>query len=259
MKRRLFSFFLFTFIIPCVFSLSLEELVGLETANRLRSGPVSETQLGKPALKFLPALPDFRQFVSNSMTSLEPTLAVESLYLYKKPKSAAVWNDTLQTKLFNQMTAISTLAGIEYFSATRNAMRTFYEYSSVIDSPSSKKPLPDPVFDKPPALYTLFARQKDLTFGDNIYRYEYKTAESALFFIQENMTSMSYGIIPAVGKNKLRSVLAVIDCGDSLLIYAVSMAKAASVPGMTDRIGNSFKNRADAVYKWFVSGTDKLF
>jgi len=80
-----------------------------------------------------------------------------------------------------------------------------------------------------------------------------------LFFIQENMTSMSYGIIPAVGKNKLRSVLAVIDCGDSLLIYAVSMAKAGSVPGMTDKIGNSFKNRADAVYKWFIRGADKLF
>jgi hypothetical protein len=259
MKRGLFSLFLVTFIIPCVFSLPLEELIGAETANCLRSGAVSETQLGKPALKFLPALPDLRQFVTDSMTSLEPTLAVETLYLYKKPNSAANWNENLRTALFNQMTAISTLAGIEYFSATRNAMRTFYEYSSVIDSPSSKKPLPDPVFNKPPAQYTLFARQKDLTFGDNIYRYEYKTAEGALFFIQENMTSMSYGIIPAVGKNRLKSVLAVIDCGDSLLIYAVSMAKAGSVPGMTDRIGNSFKNRADAIYKWFVSGADKLF
>jgi len=258
MKRRLFGF-LFTFIIPCVFSLPLEELTGAETANRLKSGAVSETQLGKPVLKFLPALPELRQFVSNSMISLEPTLAVETLYLYKKPNSTAVWNDSLRTALFNQITAISTLTGIEYFSATRNAMRTFYEYSSVIESQSSKKPLPDPVFNKPPAQYTLFARQKDLTFGDNVYSYEYKTTESAIFFLQENMTSMSYGIIPAVGKNKLKSVMAVIDCGDSLLIYAVSMAKAASVPGMTDKIGNSFKNRADAVYKWFVSGAEKLF
>jgi hypothetical protein len=259
MKRGLFTLFLFTFIIPFVFSIPLEELTGAENANRLRSSPVSETQLGKPALKLLPALPDLRQFVANSMTSLDPTLAVETLYLYKKPNPAVIWNEDLRTALFNQMTALSTLAGIEYFSATRNTMRTFYEFSSVIDSPSSKNPLSDPVFNKSPAQYTLFARQKDLTFGDNIYRYDYKTTEGALFFIQENMTSMNYGIIPAVGKNKLRSVLAVIDCGDSLLIYAVSMAKAASIPGMTDRIGNSFKNRADAVYKWFASGADKLF
>jgi len=195
------------------------------------------------------------------MSALEPSLAVETLYLYKKPDSAvaAAWTDAQRTALFNQMTALSTLTGIEYFSASRNTMRTFYEYSSVIDDPSSKKPLSDPVFEQPPAKYTLYARQKDLTFGDNIYRYEYTAAKDALFFIQENMTSLNYGIIPAVGKNKLKSVLAVIDCGDSLLIYAVSMAKTASIPGMTDRIGNSFRNRADAVYKWFASGADKAF
>jgi len=277
MKTGFAILFFFTIAIPCVFSVPLEELTGAETAGRLQSGSVSETQMGKPALKLLPALPELRQIIADSMASLEPSLAVETLYLYKKPEPQtsskgvepevrgppldfyAVWNDKLRTALFNKLTAISTLTGIEYFSASRNAMRTFYEYSSVIDSPSSKKPLPDPVFEQIPVKYTLYARQKDLTFGDNIYRYEYTVTGNALFFIQENMTSLSYGIIPAVSKNKLRSVLAVIDCGDSLLIYAVSMAKAASVPGMTDRIGNSFRNRADAVYKWFISDVDKVF
>jgi hypothetical protein len=259
MKRGLAVFLVFFLIIPCVFSAPLEELTGAENANRLQSGSVSETQMGKPALKLLPALPELRQLAADSISALEPSLAVETLYLYKKPNPAAGWNDALRTALFNRITAISTLTGIEYFSASRNTMRTFYEYSSVIDSPSSKKPLSDPVFEQPPAQYTLYARQKDLTFGDNIYRYEYSAVKDALIFIQENMTSLSYGIIPAVGKNKLRSILAVIDCGDSLLIYAVSMAKAASIPGMTDRVGNSFKNRADAVYIWFSSGADKVF
>jgi hypothetical protein len=259
MKRKFAVLFLFTFVIPCVFSVPLEDLTGPETANLLQSGSVSETQLGKPVLKLLPNLPELRQFVANSLAALEPSLAVETLYLYKKPDSAAGWDDSRRTALFNQMAAISTLTGIEYFSASRNTMRIFYEYSSVIESQSSKKPLPDPVFDKPPAKYSLYARQKDLTFGDNIYRYDFTTSENALFFLQENMTSLTYGIIPAVGKNKLKSVMAVIDCGNSLLIYAVSMAKAASVPGMTERVGNSFRNRADAVYKWFASGADKLF
>jgi len=250
---------IFFLIIPCVFSIPLEELTGAENASRLQSGSVSETQMGKPALKLMPALPELRKLAADSMASLEPSLAVETLYLYKKPKPASDWDNTLRTALFNRITAISTLTGIEYFSASRNSMRTFYEYSSVIESQSSKKPLPDPVFEQLPAKYSLYARQKDLTFGDNIYRYEYTTVKDALIFVQENMTSLNYGIIPAVGKNKLRSILAVIDCGDSLLIYAVSMAKAASVPGMTDRVGNSFRNRADAVYKWFSSGADKVF
>jgi hypothetical protein len=260
MKRRLVLLCLLSFAIPRVFSEPVEDLIGHDNVIKLLSGTASETQVGKPVLKFLPDLPVLRQFVTDSMTALDPSVTVETLYLYKKPgSSSASWDDAQRTALFNQMLAISTLAGIEYFSASRNTMRTFYEYSSVIDGPSTKKPLADPVFERPPAQYTLYARQKDLTFGDNIYRYDYTAAEGVLFFLQENMTSLSYGIIPAVGKNKLKSVLAVIDCGDHLLIYAVSMAKAASLPGMTDRIGNSFKNRADAVYKWFAAGANRAF
>jgi hypothetical protein len=37
------------------------------------------------------------------------------------------------------------------------------------------------------------------------------------------------------------------------------MAKAAAVPGMGDRIGNSFGNRAEAAIKWFASGADAVF
>jgi hypothetical protein len=70
---------------------------------------------------------------------------------------------------------------------------------------------------------------------------------------------MSYGIIPAVGKNKLRSIVAVCDAGDCLLVYAVSMAKAASVPGLNDRISASFTNRAEAILDWFNRQADKVF
>jgi hypothetical protein len=259
MKSKTFFLIFFLVLITSVFSIPLDELIGFENVNRLRSGSISEMQLKKPALKLLPVFPELRKIIGNSMTVLEPTIAVETLYLYKKPDSADRWNNTQRTDLLNKMMALSTLTGIEYFSASRKTMRTFYEYSTVIDGPDTKNTISDPVFEHPPAQYTLFARQKDLTFGDNIYRYEYTVVEDALFFFQENMTAMNYGIIQAVGKNRLQSVLAVIDCGDSLLIYAVSMAKTASIPGMTDRVGNSFKNRADAIYKWFASGADKVF
>jgi hypothetical protein len=70
---------------------------------------------------------------------------------------------------------------------------------------------------------------------------------------------MSYGIIPAVGKNKLRSIVAVCDAGEYLLIYAASMAKAASVPGLNERVGNSFITRAEAILTWFTGQADKVF
>jgi hypothetical protein len=138
-------------------------------------------------------------------------------------------------------------------------MRTFYETSSVIDDPAAKRPLPDPVFTMPLSRLVFFARQRDLTFGDNIYRYEYRSGADSLIFIQENLTAMTVGIITAVGKNRLRSLVAVIDTGDSLLIYAASMAKAASLPGMSGRIGNSFTNRIGAILKWFTAKADRVF
>jgi hypothetical protein len=62
-----------------------------------------------------------------------------------------------------------------------------------------------------------------------------------------------------VGKDRLRSLVAVIDAGDSLLIYAASLARVAAVPGLGDRIGNSFTNRAQAILGWFRDRADGAF
>jgi hypothetical protein len=53
--------------------------------------------------------------------------------------------------------------------------------------------------------------------------------------------------------------MAVIEAGDSLLIYSAAMAKTSSIPVMGDRIGASFTNRVKAVLKWFVGRADKVF
>jgi hypothetical protein len=192
---------------------------------------------------------------------LDSGILAETLYRYEKPAAALrpVWSDAERTALYNQALALSTLTGIQYYSASRKAMHTFYEYSRVISSPGSKQELPDPIHQVPPASLTVYARQRDLTFGDNVYRYQYLTAEDHLVFIQENLTTMTVGIIPAVGKNKLRSLVAVIDTEDSLLIYAASFAKAAAIPGLGERIGGSFTNRAQAILGWFSGQADKAF
>lgn len=245
---------------------SLEELTGPARAAELRTAdmmkPVTEVQLKAPSPILVPSNGELRKLVNAAMDSLQPNLFVETLALYKKPLHsghAAAWSDAEQKDLFNQMIALSTLAGIQYYSASRKTMRTFYQTSQIIDDPAGKQPLPDPEFASLPAALTLFARQKDLTFGDNTYRYNYSTAGDAIFFTQENLTSMNIGIIPAVGKNNFRSVLAVIDTGDSLLIYAVAMAKSLSLPGMGDRIGASFANRVEAVLSWFTARADTVF
>ena len=244
----------------------LENLVSAAHAAKLRSeaadgGLIMEIQLKNPSPKLLPRNIELNRSVNAAINELKPNTLVETLYLYNKPEkfhtSAAAWDNKLKIGVLNQTLAVSSLAGTQYFSASRNAMRTFYEYSSVIDGQQTKKPLPDPVYNYLPDSLTLIARQKDLTFADNIYQYTYQISKDVIFFTQENITAMSYGIVPVIGKNNLRSVMAIIDCGDSVLIYAISMAKAFSVPGMADRISSSFSNRAEAVLKWFTGRLDR--
>ena len=247
-----------------VFAASPEQLVGAERAAALRAatGPVTEVQTKNPVPKLLPEHSELKRFVSENMDSLEPNILVETLYLYRKPSGQAGnggWGPEERTGLFNKLTALSSLKGIQYYSESRKTMRTFYETSQVIDSPEKKNPLPDPVFASVPASHSLYARQKDLTFGDNIYRFDYRAGTDSFFFMQENVTAMTAGIIPAIGKNKLKSVFAVIDTGDSLLLYAAAIAKTASLPGMGDRIGVSFTNRAIAVINWFTVQADGVF
>jgi len=250
----------FLFLASPVFSASLDELAGVERAVVLRAAaePLTEVQLKAPSPRLLPQHTALERFIADIQSGLEPNMLVETLSLYRKP-NAANWDKAEQTSLLNQLTALSTLAGIQYYSESRKTLRTFYETSQVIDDATSKTPQPDPVYAALPESLTLYARQKDLTFGDNIYRFTFNTGGDFIFFVQENLTSMNAGIFPAIGKNKLHSVIAVIDSGDSLLIYAAAMAKTVAVPGMGDRIGHSFTNRAKAILQWFTGRAGEVF
>jgi hypothetical protein len=246
---------------------SLEELVGWERAGALLRGEtLTELQFKASQPRLIPQNTFLRQLITDVREDLKPSLFVESLFLYKKPAGAELprWSAAEREALFNESLALSTLAGIQYYSSSRKTMRTFYETSVVIDGPDTRIPLADPVYGTGrgpavPAELTLYARQKDLTFGDNIYRYTYYAREDSLVFIQRNLTVMNAGIIPAVGRDRLRSVVAVFDAGEYLLLYLSSMARAASLPGMNERVGRSFSTRAEAILSWFAAQADKAF
>jgi hypothetical protein len=266
MIRRLLILIFFSLTAVCGFSVPLESLVSPDLAARLRGGdPIIETQLRNPSPRLLPQDSVLRQLVTGAMRATNSNMLAEALYLYRKPAhlhtNTDIWDEAQKTRVFNQMLAISTLTGVQYYSASRGEMRTFYEYSRVIDAPNTKNPIADPVFAHTDVnlTLTLHARQRDLTFGDNIYAYNYSITRDAVFFTQENVTPLSYGIIPVIGRGNMRSVMAVIDCGDSILIYAASMAKAFSLPGTSERIGNSISNRAEAVLSWFINRLNREF
>jgi hypothetical protein len=281
-NKSLLLSFAFSMLAFPVFSVSLDDLVDQRLADSLRAAQeaaapepssqvasplrtVTYLQMKSPVPHFLPRHVELERFVLETISGMEPNILVETLSLYKLPRASqktadsAGWSRSEQTGLLNQLLALSTLTGIQYYSESRRAMRVFYESSLVIEEPVRKKPMPDPLVAVCPDSLVIYARQKDLTFGDNVYRFEYHTDAGIIFFSQENINSMNAGIIPAIGKNNFRTVMAVIDLGDSLLVYGAAMAKTASLPGMSDRIGSSFTNRVKAILKWFVGKADGVF
>lgn len=263
MKRKLIIMGCFLGVIAAPgFSLSLNDLIDSKrAAELLNQGTLTEVQLKAPQLLLVPRYPFVQNLLTRMMGDLEPSFFVETLRLYKKPAGSAlpVWNGVERRALFNEMLSLSTLAGLQYYSSSRKTMRTFYETSTVIDGPDTKKPLEDPFYREPPQEVRVYARQKDLTFGDNIYHYTYYAQADGLVFIQQNYTPLSVSIIPAVGKGNLRSMVAVIDAGEYLLVYLASMARAIAFPGMNQRVGNSFSTRADAILQWFTVQADNAF
>jgi hypothetical protein len=260
--KLVFLFFLMFLTTGAAFSLSLEEAVGDErAAELLGGGTLTEVQARRSRPLLAPRHPFTQSLIDSAIEAVDPSYIVENLCLYAKPAGAATgaWTPAERNALYNGMAAMSTLAGLRYYSVSEKGMDTLYESSIVIDGPDTGNPLPDPVFEMPPSALTLYVRQKDRKFGENIYRYSYYARQDTLIMVQENLTDMNSGLIRMIGKNKLRTVLAVMDMGDRLLIYAVSLIKAPSFPGMKGRIGDSFTSRTAAVIEWLSGQADKAF
>ncbi|MDR0599640.1 MAG: hypothetical protein LBG84_06105 [Treponema sp.] len=242
---------------------ALNALVSPENAAVLRRGErITRVQTKQASPLLIPQDTQIKNLTSRLIRELGPSFFVEALTVYRKPAAGppgGAWTAGERTGLYNQCLALSTLAGLLYYSASRKQMRVFYESSSVVTGPDGATPRPDPSYTSPPAELTIYARQKDLSFGDNVYRYDYYSGPGSLIFVQENITSMNYGPIQAVGPGRLRSLVAVYDAGEYLLIYIASMAKASAIPGMNDRISRSFINRADAILNWFSARADRVF
>jgi len=241
------------------FALSLESLLPDSIVRQLvQSGEVNRERFDTAVLSMTPRFDVLGRLIDSRRIGLDPNISVEFLRLYKKPSSES-WTAQQRTELYNGILAVSTLKGLEYFSKSRNRMRLLYETSAVIDGPSSKNPRPDPVYGTIPAETSVFVQQKDLTFGDNVYKFTYYAGESSFIVVQENITALTYGPVTVVDKNRLQSVVAVLDCGPSLLIYAASMAKASMLPGMKQRAGESINNRLEALLSWFFQKADRTF
>ena len=187
-----------------------------------------------------------------SLASEKPNLIVEALYLYRRPRPADPQAEL--RSLYGTLLSVSSLEGIQYWSASRQKMRTFYAESYRIDDPKARRRLPDllaPAAGPLPQATTCYAFQRDLTFGSNVYRYDYSTSADGILLESTNMTSMTYLAVPLMAPGGLKVRLLVVQTDEALLFYVASGAKAPSLGIIRDKVEESITNRAIALYKWF--------
>jgi len=220
-------------------------------ATRLATGAsISLASSGKTAaLSLAPAHPA-SQVMKSAVSAESPDIVVEALFLLKMLHTGSPVSENLA--VYNVLRSISTLQGIEYYSASRKKIRLLYEYSSLIAGPDDQTPVRDTRVDRiPPDQATLHARQKDTTFGDNRYRILLSGGPGFVTQQSTNLTRLSLGIMPVAAPGAVNVRLLIILVDEGLLFYVASSARATLVPGVRSTLEASFGNRATAVFNWF--------
>lgn len=226
--------------------------VALERGERITSffSSASDVSLLPPTA--------FSETIIGRLHDLSPRLGVEALTLMRIPAETRSRPD-FSLRLYNILRSISTMEGIEYFSASRNQMREFYIESYTVDDPSTRRRVPDALVPAVPADDTVFAFQRDSTFGRNVYEITYREENGLVWMRMINRTRMSYGIIPLVGEGNLEIHLLVIPVEDGILLYGACGVRLLGTFGMQDRAQASFQNRIEAIFGWFAVRLEREF
>lgn len=237
--------------VGCFGESSLEQLFAEDILVDLQTaGELSRTFWRDGTALYIPDL-TAKNLIIGELESLKPTVAVEILRIYTKQGLAFDSPDVL-LKIYNILLSISTMEGIEYYSASRGRMRTLFSESYCIDSPQERNRQPDPQVQLIPASKNVYSLQTDLTFGENIYLTELHHGDNYILMKSQNLTTMRYLFLPAVRPNRSVTFLILIPAGEQLIFYGLSGLRSYAFSGIQKKRAASLYNRNVAIYNWFV-------
>jgi hypothetical protein len=199
-----------------------------------------------------------RREIEAKIRGLEFSVGTEVLSVYR---NEAVDFDSPESRLqiYNILRSMSTMKGIQYYSASRERMRTLFAESYVVDGPDAEKRLPDPVTREIPAYSKLYVLQEDLTFGKNIYATEFRYSGDYFLLESTNLTTMHYFFFPMVKPENSVTLILLIPAGEQLLFYGAIGAHTMRLLGLARSREESFYNRLKAIYGWFTQRTTAAF
>jgi len=236
---------------------SLSSLVPPPVLERLRAGEeVTRTLWGSRGPELLPAVP-LSGALLGELEALDITIGVEMLRLYTASE-LGFESERSRLALYNILRSVSSMEGIEYYSVSRDRMRTLFASSYSVDGPESRKRIPDPLVLEVPAHSVAYMFQEDLTFGNNLYRAEYLARDFGFVLKSYNLTEMRYYFLPMVKPEGSLTIIMVLPHGRDILFYGVMAAHTPSLFGIERSREESFYNRLNALYGWFVREVSSL-
>ncbi|MFW5994522.1 MAG: DUF6675 family protein [Spirochaetia bacterium] len=202
--------------------------------------------------RLMPETNGLREAIENNLEEISERIIVESARLVAVPPGAEPDSDSQeQLTVANILRNIESMEGIEYYSERRDRMRTLFAKSSRISGPEDTEPVPYEPVTTIPDSETVHALQEDLTFGENIYRFQYERLSNAQLLSIENLERLTYGILPAIGRENLRMFVVAIPVEQGLLFYGAAAVQVPTLMGLGNRIATSFENRVNALAQWF--------
>jgi len=189
--------------------------------------------------------------------SIDYAVGVESLYLIPwkdiSTKLTGLPHQEFLQEVYNILRRVSTLEGIEYYSASRERMRTLFAECWAINNPEDKKKIADPRVHTIPPEDTVYIHQKDLTFGKNISRVNYQSSGDYFRMNIVNLTTMTYMFFPIVGKENMSMQIVIVPSKEGILFYGLNTVDVMDLKIFHNKMRDSFTNRMVALYNWFLS------
>mgnify|MGYP006292971569 FL=1 len=192
---------------------------------------------------------EFSRDITADLHSIEPNIGVETIYLFEAPGISSKNDDMLH--LYNLLRELRSIKGIEYYSASRERMRTFFKEFYTIDGPETKNEIPDKTVDAIPNNEVIFAFQEDLTFGENVSRLRYRYTSPCIALSIENMEKMRYAFIPLIQEGNMQMHLIIYVLDGYIMFYGNCGVHTIELLGLVKKKKESFSNRIEAMYRWF--------
>lgn len=184
--------------------------------------------------------------IGGDLDDLSFTIGVEVLHVL--PDEFA---NRSTEELASLLLEISDLAGLEYYSASKDRMRILFFDSYFIDSLDTKIPIDDPIISSIPTTGSMYAYQEDNTFGKNYNTIGYDVQPGTIHMITENISTYRWGLVPIVRPKNLHLHVLIYRTENQIIYYGNFGARALRVGLIKDRIHNSFYNRLMALYGWY--------